>query len=97
MEPGGTNGLPRVWYEQRGASPDWWLNAEFVRRISPANNGLTYSLEGVSNVASPLNELIDASPLVTPIDTSWERVLLDFDVGAIPMHFGTLRVEYVAP
>ena len=97
MVSGGTNGLPRVWYEQRGASPDWWLNAEFVRRISPANNGLTYSLEGVSNVAGALNELTDASPQVTPIDGSWERVLLDANVGTVPMHFGTLRVEYVAP
>ena len=86
----GTSGLPVAYLTQIGASVH--LTIEFVRR---KNAGLTYTVQfanapGAANWQAAVN-----APIVTPIDATWERVVVDdaATVGANTTRFGRVVVS----
>ena len=86
----GTSGLPVAYLTQVGA--DLHLTIEFVGR---KNAGPTYTVQfanmsGAANWQAAVN-----APIVTPIDTNWERVVVDdaATVGANTTRFGRVLVS----
>lgn len=93
----GVAGLPRFWYEVRGFSffRRTWINVEFIRRKG-TDTGLEYEFQGSADFKN-WQTLRDGSPTVTPIDDTWERVVMDASVGNPSKHFGRLRIHFSAP
>ena len=67
--PGGTSGLPSVGPDTQGR-----LVVSFVRLKASANSGLTYTVEGTSDLSAAWLPLDISGATVTSIDASWERV-----------------------
>jgi hypothetical protein len=80
---GGLAGLPG------GAQVGGKLRIEFLRRISSTNPGITYSAQFGSDLAG---WSAVASPAGTPIDGTWERVVVDDPAGGTS-RFGRVKVE----
>jgi hypothetical protein len=70
MTPGGTSGLPSIQLVGTGASRV--LRFEFLRRIG---SGLTYQAQATDNISAW--QPTTASPIVTAIDATWERVIVE--------------------
>ncbi len=84
MAMGGTGGLPRV--SIAPGSPRK-IRFEYVRRKSGA---ITY----IPQIATTLTDFVPASatPVVTSIDSTWERVVIEQDASTMRA-FGRVRVE----
>jgi uncharacterized delta-60 repeat protein len=88
LTPGtGTFGLPSIQLDDSGPSPI--LRYEFIRRVG---SGLSYVGEKSDTLAS-WQSLI-ATPVVTPIDATWERVVIEEPASPANLErlFGRLRV-----
>ncbi len=89
MAPGGTSGLPVIGRQQAGASTVFRF--EFLRRIG---SGLDYIPEKNSTLSSAGWAPLLSSPVITPVNELWERVIYEepVDVLTMPACFGRVRV-----
>ena len=89
MAPGGTSGLPVIGRQQAGASTVFRF--EFLRRIG---SGLDYIPEKNSTLSSAGWAPLLSSPVITPVNELWERVIYEEPVDALtmPACFGRVRV-----
>jgi hypothetical protein len=86
----GTSGLPLI---TRVGSV---LRIEFLRRKTTTNSGLTYEPQFNDTLADPWTTST-ATPTITPIDDTWERVLIEDDQPAATKRFARVRVSYAQP
>ncbi len=89
MAPGGTSGLPVIGRQQAGASTVFRF--EFMRRIG---SGLDYIPEKNSTLNSGGWAPLLSSPVITPVNEFWERVIYEepVDMLNMPACFGRVRV-----
>ncbi len=99
MTPGtGVAGLPFT--SAVGAGVTRRLSIEFVRRKAGTNSGLTYRPQfSTSLLETGIGSWEDATgtPVVTSIDATWERVVIEDTVQGADRRFGRLKVEITAP
>jgi hypothetical protein len=86
MVPGGTAGLPHV---SRVAGESPVFRVEYLRRIGA---GLSYLPQSSSSLDGNNWEPVTGTMQVTPVDTSWERVIHEIPATAERM-FGRVGVE----
>ncbi|MEO5714037.1 MAG: trypsin-like peptidase domain-containing protein [Luteolibacter sp.] len=92
LVPGsGTSGLPSVRLTGEGANAK--IRVEYVRRQSAAAPGVSYRVEMAASPSGPW-EVSGSTETVTPIDETWERVVVDASetAGTRPKYFGRVRV-----
>lgn len=89
MAPGGSYGLPLIGRQTAGASTVFRF--EFIRRIG---SGLDYIPEKNSTLTSGGWAPLLSSPVITPVNELWERVIYEepVDVLNMPTCFGRVRV-----
>lgn len=89
MTPGGTAGLPAIGRQEAGAATVFRF--EFLRRIG---SGLDYIPEKNSTLDSGGWTPLSSSPVITPVNEFWERVVHEEPVDALsmPACFGRVRV-----
>ena len=94
LQPQGESGLPVVRLVEELGTRE--LRMEFIRRRASANPGISYIAEFSSNLSQDTThgwKPATATPSVTPIDETWERVVIR-DVGGdgAPSRYGRVRV-----
>ncbi|MFZ4764106.1 MAG: hypothetical protein ACOYMN_04060 [Roseimicrobium sp.] len=99
LTPGvGTAGLPKV--SIVGTGPAARLQVEFVRRKASTASGLSYEVQFADTLAETGQgawATSTATPTVTSLDDTWERVLLEDIASANPRRFARLKVSYSPP
>jgi probable HAF family extracellular repeat protein len=87
----GGSGLPWIGFGD-GIEPRR-LTVVFVRRTGPMSDGLTYQAEFASALDGPW-EVSTLPVVVNPIDSSWERVVVEdsAQTPASPVRFGRVKV-----
>jgi hypothetical protein len=90
MPAGGTSGLPLISLEQNGLV--YFLRFEFVRRTG---SGLSYMPQTSEELNSASWIPLNATPQISQIDASWERVVYEEEitVSNSPMLFGRVVVS----
>ena len=89
----GTSGLPNIRAVGDAGNPH--LLIEYIRRTAASNSGLIYTPEScgdpsAQNAWSP----VTGPETVTPIDSDWERVVIEEDPGSgQPKRFGRLKIS----
>ena len=90
----GTSGLPLV------TRVSGTLRIEFLRRKASTNSGLTYTPQfSDSLLATGTGSWANATatPVVTSIDSTWERVVINDTVTGSARRFGRVKLTYVQP
>lgn len=92
LAAGGTAGLPRITLEGSGVSRV--LRYEFVRRTDFA--GLSYTPQKLMSPSAEIWLPLGVSPVHTPIDATWERVIYNepAPAGTAPRLFGRIEVTF---
>jgi hypothetical protein len=90
-----TGSLPVV--DMTGTGAARHLRLSFLRRKSGTGSGMTYSPQFTSNPSGIWQTVSGGS--VTPVDSTWERVVIEdtVNVSAEARRFARVAVEYVAP
>ena len=91
-------GLPRLSIVDSGSGNV--LRIEFIRRKASTNSGLTYTAQfGSGLTESGPGIWADATdtPIVTNVDSTWERVTIDDSVPNADRRFGRIKLDYVQP
>ncbi len=86
----GTRGLPLI--RSENVSGQQRLTAEFVRRRAAGSPGIAYSVEFNSVLTNPNGWTTGSTEVVTPIDTTWERVKVTDPQPASTTRYGRLKV-----
>jgi len=86
----GTLGLPLI------TRVGGLLRIEFLRRKATTNSGLTYEPQFTDTLLDPWSPST-ATPTITPIDDTWERVLIEDDQPSATKRFARVRVSYTQP
>lgn len=98
MPAGGFSGLPLITMTGVGGSQR--LSIQFVRRKASANSGLTYLPQfGDSLAETGPGSFSNATgtPIVTDIDSVWERVVIEDTATGGARRFGRVKVSYTPP
>jgi uncharacterized membrane protein len=87
LPPGGTAGLPAIQPQPAGNV----FRFEYLRRIG---SGLIYTPEKNSSLESASWITLSSTPVVTPVNDTWERVIYEEPVNTAltPVCFGRVRV-----
>lgn len=86
LSENGISGLPRI-----STRPDGGLTIQYIRRNLATNPGITYIPE-VSSDLSTWTQLDVVESNVTPIDSTWDRVIVSATTP-YPLVFGRVKVK----
>ncbi len=86
----GTSGLPAIAPATSGGNSPT-LRFEFVRRLG---SGLVYRPQKSSDLTAGNWQPLTSTPVITPINAEWERVVYEepYDAATTPRQFGRLQV-----
>ena len=93
----GTSGLPALSFL---TSPSRRLRIEFLRRKTASNSGLTYTAQFCDTLLDTgTGGWTDAtgSPVITSIDETWERVVIEDETVNATRRFGRVKIIYTQP
>lgn len=94
---GGTSGLPSI---ALLTAPTRRLRVEFLRRKDATGSGLAYAAQfGETLLDTGVGSWADATatPVVTSIDETWERVVIEDHTLNAPRRFARVKIIYTQP
>ncbi|MEO7100834.1 MAG: choice-of-anchor tandem repeat GloVer-containing protein [Luteolibacter sp.] len=89
----GTSGQPNI--RAVGDAENPRLRIEYIRRTASSNSGLVYTPESCENPGAPdAWTSVTGVETVTPIDSDWERVVIEEETGSgQTKRFGRLKIS----